>query len=115
MQRRQCLLHGVPGALLLRLQHPGAARRNDGELGAERGLYLLATVTVHDMHRSGFEGARSREHMPEQRPTGERLQDFRQGGVHPFALTCCQDDDGERHGGRAGAVSRGSCGVSAAS
>ena len=100
MQRRQRLLHGVPGALLLRLQHPGAARRNDGEISGERGLYLLATVTVHDMHRGGLEGARSREYMPEQRPTGERLQNFRQRGVHPFALTCCQDDDGERHEGR---------------
>ena len=47
--------------------------------------------------RGGSSGARRLEHVLQQRPAGERLQDLRQVRFHAFALAGGQDHDGKRH------------------
>ena len=89
---RQRLLHCMPGAKLLALQHPAQGRR------AHRGTYAFAAVAVDDMDERRLECARGVEHMREQRVAGERLQHLRQVGAHPLALARGEDDYGKRPG-----------------
>src|SRR3954463_9984824 len=81
----------MAGAELLGLQHPD--ERGIGERGAD----ALGAVAVHDDGLARGESARGIEHVTEQRPAGERMQYFRQLGVHALAQARRENDDVERH------------------
>ncbi len=88
------LLQRMAGAELWRLLHP----EDVVALGEGRG-HPLAAVAVDD------HGARRRqcgggiEDVGQQRPTGEGVQDLRQGRLHAGTLTRGEDHDAELHGG----------------
>jgi hypothetical protein len=77
----------VPGAVLLGLQCPAQARV--GKSSPD----LLAAVTVHDTDIVRLEGVGAIEHVREQWPACQRLQDLGQCGTHPRALPRGKDDD----------------------
>jgi hypothetical protein len=88
-QRGLGLLHGVAGAVLLRLHdEPRAAR--------ELLLHLLP-VAADDHHQVlGLQGLGRADRPAEQRPAAELVEDLRATGVHPRALPGRQDDHRQR-------------------
>jgi hypothetical protein len=85
------LLHGVPGTELLRLQHPLHLRTG------KRRAHRLGAMAVNHHDAARREHARHGEHMGEQRPAGEGMQDFGQARAHALALARGEDEDFERH------------------
>ena len=81
----------VPGAELLLLQRPGDRRRRRCARAPPRAPW---PTTTH--RRCGSSAARGVDHVREQRPAGERMQDLRQVRVHALALARGEDDDLER-------------------
>jgi PAS domain S-box-containing protein len=59
---------------------------------------LLSAVTMNDDRLARRERARGVQHVGQQRPAGERMQDFRQRGAHALAQARRENDDVERHG-----------------
>ena len=88
---RQRLLHRVAGAELLGLQDPFDLRLGEG------GAHLLGAVAMDHDDLARRERARRVEHVREQRPPGERVQDLGQLRAHALALTRGENDDFERH------------------
>ena len=86
----------VPGAELRRLMHDRRRQRPAVDLGRDR---------VH-AGREDHQRARRRErgcgvqHVADQRPPGERMQDLRPVGLHARALARGEQDHGERCGHR---------------
>ena len=91
---RHGLLHGVAGAALLALLGPLQIA-----LLCERGLHLLAGVTVHDVDNGGFERPRSGHHVRQHRLAGNGLQHLGTHRLHALAFTGSKDDDVQRCGG----------------
>ena len=81
---RQRLHHRVAGAELRLLQRPSRP-------GRERGGHLLAAMAVDDDDARG-EAAGGVQHVREQRPASERVQDLGQGRVHALALPGGEND-----------------------
>ena len=77
---RHRLLYCVAGPELLGLQHP-----LDVGVG-ERSAHRLGAVAVDHDHLARLERARRGEHVGEQRPAGERMQDLGQLRAHALAL-----------------------------
>jgi hypothetical protein len=78
----------MAGAQLLRLVAPA-------QVGIrKRRAHALPAVAENHMDRRGLELPRAVEHVREQRPPGERLEDLRQRRAHPLPQTCSQNDDG---------------------
>ncbi len=75
--------------VLLGLQHPAQP------VARKRVLDGLAAVPVDDAHVIGRQRRGAVDHVPQQRPTGQRLQHFRQVGAHARSLACREDDRGE--------------------
>ena len=84
---------GVARAQLLGLEDP-----LDVVVG-ERLLHLGAAVTVDHVDMGRIQGPGGPDDVAQQRLPGQRLQHFRQIGVHPFALTRSENDHGECHDG----------------
>ena len=82
---------GVPGAELLRLQHPVDL------LVVERGTHLRTAMPVYHVHVRRIERAGGADHMLQERLSRERLQDLGQVRVHALALSRGEYDDGKRH------------------
>ncbi len=104
---RQRLRERVSGALRRILQCPL-------QVGFGKALaHGVAAVTVDHADAIGGELARGVQHMREQWPAPERMQDFRQTGAHPLADACGEDRYAEgrgpegRHGLRGFYVNRG--------
>jgi hypothetical protein len=64
----------------------------------KRGAHFVAAKAVDNDDLARLERARRVEHVREERPAGERVQHFRQGGMHAIALTRGKHDHVERHG-----------------
>ena len=66
--------------------------------------HRVAAMAVDDANAIGGELARGLDHMREQRPPAQRMQNFRQPGAHSLADAGSEDRDveGRRPGGRHG-------------
>jgi hypothetical protein len=84
------LLYGVSGTELGILQD-----ELQGWVG-KRLTHGLACVSVDDNGPVRMQVPRAFEHVGEQRPAAEMVQDFRQTGMHARALACGEDDYVER-------------------
>ena len=84
---RHRLLYGVAGPELLGLQHP-----LDAGVG-ERRAHLFGAVAMDHDHLARCERARRREHVSEQRPAGERMQDLGPLRAHALALARGENED----------------------
>jgi hypothetical protein len=87
VEQRQRLLNRVAGAQLLILH---------GELDiwcADCFLNLFCPMSDHDDKPRGLERTRNVEHMGEERPAGQGMKDFRQGGTHALARACRQNNN----------------------
>ena len=83
---------GVPRPALLRLDRP-----LDSLAVGECRLHLLALVADHDHGATHAQLVERIQHVREQRPPGERVQDLGQLRAHALALTRGENDDFERH------------------
>ena len=54
-------------------------------------------MAIDDVNRGGLERSRSGEHVGEEGPACERLQDLGQIRVHPLPLACGENHDTDRH------------------
>ena len=87
-QHRDGLGHRMARAQLGGLQGPLHVG-----LPGKCGLDLLAAMTIHHHQPLRVEGAGGIDDMAEQGLAGQRMQYFRQVGVHPFAHAGSQDHD----------------------
>ena len=87
-QHRDGLGHRMAGAQLGGLQGPLHVG-----LPGKCGLDLLAAMAIHHHQPLWVEGAGGIDDMAEQGLAGQRMQYFRQVGVHPFAHAGSQDHD----------------------
>jgi hypothetical protein len=84
---RHRLCDGVAGAQLIGLQTPGQIDFRKGSADT------VGAMPINNVNVGGTEFARTVEHMREQRPPGDGLQDLREVRVHTFTLAGGQDDD----------------------
>jgi hypothetical protein len=85
--RRQRLADRMPGTELFSLLVPE-------QLGVGKGgLDRIAAMPLDNVQAGGADRTRALEDMRQHRPASQRLQNFRQAGMHAFALACRQDDD----------------------
>ena len=86
----------------VRLRLPKGVRRSQlGFLNDEvqfrstayRGLYRVCSVTDDQGHRRWRNSRRCLEDVLDERPSGERMQDFRQPRLHSRAVACGEHDD----------------------
>ena len=75
-------------------------RRNDetdpapgAGMGEGAGNGTTTAVADDETERHGRQAARGVQHVGDQRPAGERMQHFRQAGVHPLALAGGHHDE----------------------
>jgi hypothetical protein len=96
-EEHQC--HAVGGERSQRaLERIGSPRRRflpcPAQIGVgESSAQHIVIATVHDADRLGFERPRGRQHVRQQRPPTERMQNFRQRGTHPLTFAGGQDCD----------------------
>jgi hypothetical protein len=90
LEERRRLEDGVPRPVLLDLLHEADV------LAVELRAHALRLVTDHDDDAIGLQGARRLEHVAEEGPPADRLQDLRTGCPHADTFPGRQDDDVER-------------------
>ena len=89
MPARRIVPRAVPRAALLLLHDRHNPRRDLRQMLD----HVFPTVADDDHHVLGFEVSRGFDDVSNKGPSGDRMEDFRHGGLHPLALAGGQDDD----------------------
>ena len=87
------LQYRVARTELLRLQRPRYS------FPRKRLAHPLAAMAVHDMNRRRSKQASGIDDVSQQWSPRERLQDFRERGLHPLPFPGREDDDRQRNCG----------------
>jgi hypothetical protein len=88
-QRATRLQSGMPAPELFGLEHAFGAV-------ADQALHVAGIASDDDHRAARDQRLGGTQHVLDQRPAGDRVQDFRFGGAHALALSGSQDNRGER-------------------